>query len=200
MSRAGQYAAGIGGGVAAGAGIGSFGGPLGTAIGAGVGGLAGLLGTAFGTEDEDEQRKQQEALFAQQQQLQREQYRARQVQSVAARLGGDPAFSTATNRKLFDRGMDLDKQRFDLGMKQAEPNAYQQWVAPLLGAGAAVMGGLKRDPLAGKREQLNSTSDEADYIDSLGKIPNLATALEENDARTRSALFGPKTRMNKYEF
>lgn len=66
------------------------------------------------------------------------------------------------------------------------------WSGALPGVGNAVSGAYR---------YTNGTADEADYIDASGLSgTGLATAQDENDERTRTALFGSKRRMNPYEF
>lgn len=218
MPRAGEWAQGLIGGAAGGASIGSFAGPWGTAIGGGIGALAGGIGTAIGGDDDDERRKEAARIFAQQQALERDAQRWSEAMNYGKELGGvydsfagnsairspikpSDAYMLEGKHALFNRGQQLDRDRFRAGMRKPEGNAWQEWVSPLLGLGAAVSSGFKQDPNAARKAQLNKTSDEASWIDSLDLNPQQrAIALAENDERTKSALFGPRTRMSAYDF
>lgn len=210
MGKAGRVAGstlqGAGTGAALGASIGSavpvIGNVVGGVVGAVGGGLAGFFGGMSSDEEEEDakRRAQTAALFAQQQQLQKDQFRARSMQAIADSLGSDPAFGMKRERERFDRGQALDKAGFDLNMQPAQqPGAYEQWIAPAIGAASSIAGSFRSDPRAARKALLNQTADEANWINSQD-LPNRATALAENEERTRTALFGSRNRMNRYDF
>jgi uncharacterized membrane protein YqiK len=207
MSKAARYGFGALSGAAGGAGIGSTILPgVGTAIGAGVGGLAGLLGGVLSDNEDDEKRKRAMALLEQRQALENDVYDFKQKNepSAMSRVFNSPAFSSfplynrEKEKELRARQQAYEWEAAKQGMEPQDPSAGE-WIGALLGAGGAVAGALKSDPNASRRAQLNATSDEADWINA-HDLPNRATAIEENDARARSALFGPRRRMNPYEF
>lgn len=207
MASAGRLGFGAFSGAAGGAGIGSAILPgVGTAVGAGIGGLAGLLGAELSDNEEDEQRKKAMAALEARQALENDAYAFNQKNqpSAMSRVFNSPAFSSfplydrEKEKELRGRGQQLERDQLAAGMQSRDPGAGD-WIGALIGAGAAVAPIFKQDPNAARRAQLNSASDEAAYIGSQD-LPNRATALEENDERTRSALFGPRRRMNPYEF
>lgn len=180
----------------------------GTAIGAGVGGLAGLIGGLVDDPDDDqeERRRQAMALLQRRQGIESDSSKLRDQQALYSMYGGNGAMSNALSaprrRGLEARGQQLERDQLNANMQPQDDTSWRDWVGPLLGAGAAAAGAFKGgDPLASRRAQLNGTSDEADYIRSQNLSPDqLKTALDENDGRTRSALFGPRTRMSAYDF
>jgi hypothetical protein len=205
MANAGRVGLGTLQGATGGAGLGTAILPgWGTAIGAGVGGVAGLIGGLVDdTEDEQEKkRKQALAMLDKQHAYEFDQGRFNDDVAFGQRLGADPIFMNDKKRGLQARGQALERERLNANMApQDQDPGWQEWVGPLLGAGAAAAGAFKSDPLAARRAQLNSTSDEADFIRSQNlTAPQLRTALEENDERTKSALFGARTRMSPYDF
>lgn len=209
MSKAARYGFGALSGAAGGAGIGSAILPgVGTAIGAGVGGLAGLLGGVLSDNEDEEQRRRALQLLAKRQQLENDAYdfKSKNEPSAMSRVFNSPAFSSfplynrEKEKELRARQQAYEWEAAKQGMEPQDPSAGD-WIGALIGAGGAVAGAFKKDPLASRRAQLNATSDEADFINSRPlTAAQRATALEENDERTRSALFGPRRRMTPYEF
>jgi hypothetical protein len=203
MASAGRLGFGALSGGAGGAGIGSAILPgVGTAIGAGIGGLAGLLGAQLTDDEDDKKRKRAMAMLEQRQALERDASKLADKDALYALYGGNPGIGRAlgapARRALQGREQAYEWNAAKEGMKAEDPSAGD-WIGALIGAGAAVAPMFKSDPNAARRAQLNSTSDEADWINA-HDLPNRATAIEENDERTRSALFGPRRRLNPYEF
>jgi len=203
MSRGQRIGSGVAGGAALGASLGSVVPGLGNVIGGVVGGVGGGLAAALSSDDEDAElkasREQQQRMFALQQQLQKDRFNQQTMQAIAQRMGVNRGFARAIDKKHFDRQQALDKESFDYGMRpRAQPDDYS-WIGSLAATAGNIAGSFQGDPRAHRKAQLNQTADEAEWI-SAHDLPNRATALEENDLRTRSALFGSPFRMNRYEF
>lgn len=221
MAKAGRVALSGLSGATGGAGIGAAFGPVGAAIGGGIGGLAGLLGGAFGddgSQDEEAIAKQREFL-RRKQQLEDEQqsfsdnvYGAQAMQNSFAGVPGRPSpiridarlGTLPAQRGMARRGHQLESDQFEERVRQQQEQGepgWQDWVGPLLGAGSVIAGQIKGDPLAARKGNLAGAADEADYIRSQPLSGSgLQTALDENDEKTRSALFGSRYRMSPYDF
>jgi hypothetical protein len=181
-------------------------GPYGAAGGAALGGVMGVIGSLEEQREEEKRRKKAMAALERRQALENDAYAFNQKNqpSAMSQVFGPspfnrfPLYNRAEERDLRARGQQLERDELAAGMQSQGPSA-SDWIGALLGAGGAVAGAFKSDANAARRAQLNATSDEADWINA-HDLPNRATAIEENDARTRSALFGPRRRMNPYEF
>jgi hypothetical protein len=143
------------------------------------------------------------------------------------------------NRLEFDQFEERARQE-----QEGSETDWQDWVGPLIGAGASIAQGFKPDPNAQRKQALygqgdgtkggtgegwsgalpggeqghsgayrynTGAMDEADYLHSGAIDPSLTrqtalsgdsltNALDENDERTKAALFGTKRRMSPYDF
>lgn len=221
MSRGSRV--GIGGlqGAAGGAGIGTAIAPgIGTLIGGGIGGLVGMIGGAFGDDGmSDEDIQKQREFMARRQGLQNRAYDISDDNDVNAMMAKGPAgmpthgnifqqdvgiAQAPLRRQLRREGDQLEQEQFEFNAKRqqdAQEPGWQDWVGPILGAGAAVAGGFKSDPRAYQKQNLAGAADEASFIRSQPLSGDaLQTALEENDERTKAALFGSRHRMSAYDF
>lgn len=120
---------------------------------------------------------------------------------IGALMGGAGAVAGAV------RGLDKDpmaarKAQLYNGEDSAVGNPSGGWSGALQGIGNGAVSGAYR--------YNTGTANEADFINSGGLSSDqdrnplsgagLSTALEENDERTRAALFGSKRRMSPYDF
>lgn len=224
MAKASRVGYGALSGAAGGAGLGTAIVPgIGTAIGAIGGGLLGALGSAFGDNgvSEEDIAKQREFL-RRRQTLERENERfqndariAGAMRGVYGRHGGDESLFAAdpymqtigARTGMLNRSQQLQSDMFeDDARRQLEGQdpTWQDWMGGALGLGGAIAQGVRganADPMASRKQNLSGAADEAAYIRSLPLSGSaLTTALDENDEKTRSALYGSRYRMSPYDF